>query len=90
MCDFGFPDGFFRAGKGDNRASKVYFVFYRRIAGDSGTMADKFHILVLNGPNLNMLGTREPEKYGTLTLTDIVNQLGNEAAALNVELVHFQ
>jgi len=90
MCDFGFPDGFLRAGKGDNRASKVYFVFYRRIAGDSGTMADKFHILVLNGPNLNMLGTREPEKYGTLTLTDIVNQLGNEAAALNVELDHFQ
>ncbi|WP_039056744.1 type II 3-dehydroquinate dehydratase [Enterobacter sp. Bisph1] len=53
-------------------------------------MADKFHILLLNGPNLNMLGTREPEKYGTLTLNEIVNGLSAEAAALHVELAHFQ
>lgn len=53
-------------------------------------MAGKFHILVLNGPNLNMLGTREPDKYGTLTLSEIVNGLRTEAAALDVELAHFQ
>lgn len=53
-------------------------------------MADKFQILVLNGPNLNMLGTREPEKYGTLTLSEIVNRLSTEAASLNVDLDHFQ
>lgn len=53
-------------------------------------MADKLHILLLNGPNLNMLGTREPDKYGTLTLTEIVNRLTAEAAALNVGLEHLQ
>lgn len=53
-------------------------------------MSENFHILLLNGPNLNLLGTREPETYGHLTLNDIVQSLSADAQALNVKLSHFQ
>ena len=53
-------------------------------------MAAKFKILVINGPNLNMLGRREPDKYGSKTLVEITDDLNNAAATLNVELQHFQ
>lgn len=43
-------------------------------------------ILVLNGPNLNLLGTREPEMYGTDTLDDIVDGLGRLAEAGGFEM----
>jgi 3-dehydroquinate dehydratase-2 len=41
---------------------------------------------LLNGPNLNLLGTREPSIYGTATLLEIVAQLHTVAASLDVEL----
>lgn len=47
-------------------------------------------ILLLNGPNLNLLGTREPELYGTATLPDIEAKLRGLAAAQGHELVAAQ
>lgn len=47
-------------------------------------------ILVLNGPNLNLLGTREPDVYGHTTLADIEHALQQQANADNVELTFFQ
>ena len=47
-------------------------------------------ILLLNGPNLNMLGKREPEKYGHATLIDIVEGLSKQAEGMGIELEHLQ
>ena len=47
-------------------------------------------ILVLNGPNLNLLGRREPHIYGKLTLADINKKLKQIGKELKVDLVFFQ
>lgn len=47
-------------------------------------------IALLNGPNLNLLGSREPEVYGRQTLSDIENHLRALAGAAGVDLVTFQ
>jgi 3-dehydroquinate dehydratase II len=47
-------------------------------------------ILVLNGPNLNLLGRREPHIYGSMTLADVQTKLEQLAKELKVELVFFQ
>lgn len=48
------------------------------------------NILVLHGPNLNMLGCREPEHYGKLSLSAINQQLLTQAKQLDVQLQDFQ
>ncbi len=47
-------------------------------------------ILVLNGPNLNLLGTREPDVYGSATLDDIVAGLGELAQQRDAEITAAQ
>jgi len=48
------------------------------------------NILLLNGPNLNLLGTREPAVYGSTTLADIERAAAAQAAAAGAKLVCFQ
>ena len=47
-------------------------------------------ILLINGPNLNLLGTREPEVYGHTTLPDIERELKAQAKAAGAKLLTFQ
>lgn len=47
-------------------------------------------ILLVNGPNLNLLGKREPEIYGHITLADIETRLTTRAARYNIEIICIQ
>ncbi|ENM5901561.1 type II 3-dehydroquinate dehydratase [Vibrio mimicus] len=53
-------------------------------------MTAKSRILVLNGPNLNLLGLREPAHYGSQTLEQIVSTLRDQAQKAGIELEHLQ
>lgn len=47
-------------------------------------------IYVINGPNLNMLGIREPSHYGSVTYQELVNMIKSHAENLGVEVVTYQ
>ncbi|PWM46799.1 MAG: 3-dehydroquinate dehydratase [Clostridiales bacterium] len=46
--------------------------------------------LIVNGPNINMLGIREPEKYGTLSYKELVKYIREQAEKIGVEVNFFQ
>lgn len=56
----------------------------------STTKSTPKKFLIINGPNLNMLGTREPEIYGTLTLNEIMEHTEKNLANKNCECAWFQ
>jgi 3-dehydroquinate dehydratase-2 len=59
----------------------------RELAADSATMSG---ILVLHGPNLNLLGTREPDLYGRVTLVEIDRRLAERGQAAGIVVRSFQ
>jgi 3-dehydroquinate dehydratase-2 len=57
---------------------------------DGNTMTAQLRILVLNGPNINLLGLREPAHYGSQTLAQIIDTLTQQASNAQIELQHLQ
>ncbi len=55
-----------------------------------GKILSNYSILAVNGPNLNLLGTREPEIYGRETLADLDRMLDDKARELGMAVRHFQ
>ncbi len=51
---------------------------------------NKYHILLLNGPNLNLLGLREPKQYGSLCLDKMIDLLEAKAKTIGCQLSHLQ
>lgn len=50
----------------------------------------KFKILILNGPNLNLLGSRESNIYGNISLKEIINKLYEQANKIQTKIKHVQ
>jgi 3-dehydroquinate dehydratase-2 len=63
----------------------MVLAWFASVTGDDGE-ATMIKVLVMSGPNLDMLGTREPGVYGTGTLADIEAQVAATAAELGVDV----
>ncbi len=59
-------------------------------APGGGSVARRLRVLVVNGPNLNLLGTREPAIYGRETLAEVEVGIAERAAELDVDVAFFQ
>jgi 3-dehydroquinate dehydratase len=59
-------------------------------SSQSPTMSSSINVLVINGPNLNLLGTREPQTYGYDTLKDVENNCKRVAESLGGTCQAFQ
>lgn len=70
--------------------SKCFFYFRGKNTDNGVKMTTTHQVLLLNGPNLNLLGTREPERYGNHTLAQIVKELTELAPSLDIQLKHLQ
>ncbi len=57
---------------------------------NKANMTKKHKVLVIHGPNLNLLGTREPEIYGSMTMQDINNELAKQAETYGLAIDFFQ
>jgi 3-dehydroquinate dehydratase II len=53
-------------------------------------LTDMLKLLLLNGPNLNLLGTREPDKYGATTLPQVESMVASAAQARGAQVACFQ
>ena len=73
--------------KRDGRWTPTYFMFIKNVYGDGLKMRK---ILVLNGPNLNLLGTRQPEVYGHTTLKMIEDLCVSHGQTLGLTVTHLQ
>ncbi|HMM55597.1 MAG TPA: type II 3-dehydroquinate dehydratase [Candidatus Desulfobacillus sp.] len=62
----------------------------KAVAKPVRSIKNRRRILVVHGPNLNLLGLREPEIYGSETLAEINTRLVEQANAASVELITFQ
>src|SRR5690606_1301924 len=71
-------------------ASRHHLTAKCAILGNRSCNSMAKNLLLLNGPNLNLLGTREPEVYGATTLTEVEQAAAAQAAAIGASLACFQ
>jgi Dehydroquinase class II len=82
------------AGRGTAMLLALAMAFSLPSRSDAGFPAaaqtTRLRVLIVHGPNLNLLGRREPQIYGTVTLDQINTRLGELARELDIELVIMQ